>query len=437
MQPSVAALPSVGGRSGSLGRQVLFAFVLFSLCSNATRVAGQGIIVSAGGAVNRSMGGAATAAPLDAMGAIYWNPATISGLADNQVDFSLDLLVANHSVASSAGPFGGSTDAEAGAVPIPNVAWTHRAKNPAITFGLGVNGIAGFKTNLLSDPTNPVLTPPPTGLGRVSAEATFLQLAPVLSIALTDRLSVAGGPTVTTGQLGVEPFVFDAPNTNGYSAGRATRYHWGGGFQVGGYYIYSPTLRFGASLKSPTWMERFEFYGQDAVGGPRILTADIDLPLILSLGASLKASNRLLVALDVRFVDFGNTAGLGDPATFDATGKLLGLDWSSVLATALGVQYSLAPSLDLRGGYTFNQNPVSDNEAFFNVASPLIYQHMLSGGSSLRISDSTSLNLAYSYMLDNSRTGPIFAPGVGAVPGTSITNSLNAHFFSFGMSIRH
>ncbi len=388
----------------------------------------QGIIVSAAGPVNRGMGGASTAAPTDALGALYWNPATISGMASSQTDFGLDVLVANQTVRSSVGAIQGSTDAEAGAFPIPNVGWVHRVADSQWTLGLGLNAIAGFKTNLLSDSNNPVLAPAPLGLGRVSSEASFLQLAPVVSYALTESVAVAAGPTLTTGQIGVEPFVFDTPNPQGYPAGRSTRYHWGAGFQLGTYYIYSPNVRFGASFKSPTWMEQFEFYGTDANGGPRILTADIDLPMIVSVGTSYSDNDRWLFALDARLIDFANTQGLGDPAEFDASGSLGGLGWSSVFATAMGAQYQASESLALRSGYTFNQNPVSDSEAFFNVASPLIYQHMLSSGLSLRIFEATSVNAAYSYMFENTRTGAIHAPGIGALAGTSVENSMSAHF---------
>ncbi|MDD4033102.1 MAG: hypothetical protein PHS48_07655, partial [Bacteroidales bacterium] len=41
-------------------------------------ISAQGILLRGMGAVNESMGGAAVAAPLDATGAIYWNPASIS-----------------------------------------------------------------------------------------------------------------------------------------------------------------------------------------------------------------------------------------------------------------------------------------------------------------------------------------------------------------------
>lgn len=397
----------------------------------------QGIIVSSAGPVNRSMGGASVAAPIDALGAIYWNPATISGLRSSETAFSLDLLSANQTVTSSVGPYSGSTNSESGIFPIPNVGWVHRTSLPGLTIGLGVNGVAGFKTNLRSDPNNPALAPAPLGLGRVSSEASFLQLAPVASLALTDTFAIAAGPTITTGQVGLEPFVFAAPNANGrYSSAQSTRYHWGGGFQTGAYYIYSDALRFGAAFKSPTWMEKFEFYGEDQNGAPRPLQLDLDLPMIVSVGTSLAVAEGWLVALDVRYFDYANTSGLGDRAVFDSTGRLGGLDWSSVVATALGVERQLTAAWTVRGGYLYNQNPIKNSEAFYNIASPLIYQHTISSGVSYNASESLAVNVGYSYLVDNTRRGQLISPVSGPIAGSSFTNSVDAHFLSFGLTIR-
>src|SRR6516165_9298424 len=67
----------------------------------------QGIFFPAVGAVNQSMGGASTAAPTDALGAMLWNPAAISGLEQSEVDVSSEFLIPNINVGSSS-PFGGS-----------------------------------------------------------------------------------------------------------------------------------------------------------------------------------------------------------------------------------------------------------------------------------------------------------------------------------------
>jgi long-chain fatty acid transport protein len=341
-------------------------------------------------------------------------------------------------VSSSIGPFSGSTDADAGSFAIPNVGWVHHTRNEAITIGAGVNTIAGFGTNLPADPNNPILSPAPNGLGQVNSSALFLQIAPVISVAVQDNLSFAFGPTITTARVSLEPFIFDSANANGtYSTGQGTRYHWGGGFQVGTYYILDNQWRFGASFKSPTWMETFKYNSEDENGLPRQLTADLDLPMIISLGTSFQADDKTLIALDVRYFDYANTDGLGDPAVFDASGALGGLDYSSIVSSALGVQRKVTDRVTLRGGYTYNQNPIKNSESLYSIASPVIYQHMLSGGGSFNFTESTSLNLAYSYYFENTRTGQIVLPGIGTVPGSTFKNTVDAQLFSFGFTVRH
>lgn len=410
--------------------------VLLSLLVG-SQAAAQGTIMQSSGPVNRSMGGASVAAPIDSIGALYWNPATISGMQYSETAFGLDLLFANHTVGSSIGPFSGSTEADCGVFPIPNIGWIHHTQNPALTLGFGVNTVAGFGTNLPADPNNPVLAPAPSGLGKITSNALFLQLAPVVSWALRDNFSIAAGPTITTARVDLEPFVLDSANSNGtYAAGNGTRYHWGGGFQLGTYYIHNDDWRYGASLRSPTWMEQFEYNAEDETGMPRTLRADLDLPLIFSLGTSYSGVDDWLLALDVRYLDYENTDGFGDRATFDSTGRLTGLDYSSVLAVAFGVQREVSERLTLRGGYTYNQNPTRHGETMYTLAAPLIYQHMLSTGASLNFSERLSGNLAYSYDFENTRSGPIVLPGIGAVPGSSVSSTMDAHFLSFGLTVR-
>src|SRR5580704_2881729 len=69
-----------------------------------------GIILTGAGPVNRSMGGASTAAPIDASGALYWNPATISGLPGNSMDFGVELLYPQTRLSSSITGLGAGSD---------------------------------------------------------------------------------------------------------------------------------------------------------------------------------------------------------------------------------------------------------------------------------------------------------------------------------------
>jgi len=113
--------------------------IFLAMHVNSTLLA-QGTIFGAAGPVNRSMGGASVAAPIDSIGAIFWNPASISGMESSETAFGLGLLIPNHTVTSSIGGVGGSTEADAGIFPIPNIGWVHHVENSKLTFGLGEHG---------------------------------------------------------------------------------------------------------------------------------------------------------------------------------------------------------------------------------------------------------------------------------------------------------
>ena len=58
-----------------------------------------GLALSGVGPINFSMGGAATAAPLDSAGALYWNPATITGVK-NEMEVGIGFLVPRTTITS-------------------------------------------------------------------------------------------------------------------------------------------------------------------------------------------------------------------------------------------------------------------------------------------------------------------------------------------------
>ena len=161
------------------------------------------------GPINRSMGGAATAAPLDTLGALYWNPATITALP-NSTDFGLELLLPHSSLGSSvkAGALGpgvppinllGNTQSSAGVFPLPAFGVVYRPQDSMLTYGLGVLSVGGFSTNFPGSTTNPVLTPPPPnglGLGPIFTQYQLMQVIPTVSMQVTEALSLGFSPIV-------------------------------------------------------------------------------------------------------------------------------------------------------------------------------------------------------------------------------------------------
>src|SRR5260370_41796604 len=62
-----------------------------------------GLAISGVGPINRSMGGAATAAPLDSAGALYWNPATIGDIGQNEMEVGTGFLGPRTTLSSKVG----------------------------------------------------------------------------------------------------------------------------------------------------------------------------------------------------------------------------------------------------------------------------------------------------------------------------------------------
>ena len=422
------------------GVQVLALLLTVVLASDALA---QGLILQGVGTVNRAMAGVGTAAPVDAAGAVFRNPATLSAFDRSEITVGAELLLQTETLSSTFPAAGsGSTTGEPGATLIPAVGWVNRNPDSPVTFGLGMYGVAGFKSNYPSSLTNPVLTPQPTGLGRVYAELQVFEIAPAVSLQLTDEISVGVSPILALGTLDASPLFLASPDdANGdtsytYRQGLGGRSHYGGGVQIGVYYDPHANWAFGASLKSPTWFEDFRFYTQDEVGAPRLDKLAVDLPMIASVGCAYKGIDRVLWALDARYVDYKNTDGFR-AAGYDATGAATGLGWDNILSVSTAVQVAATDRLTLRAGYSYQENPISEKNTFFNIASPLILQHIVSVGASIVVSQHASLNIAYLHAFEAENTGPWVLPGYGAIPGSSATSQISADAISAGFTVRY
>ena len=421
---------------------------------------GQGILLPFAGPINQSMGGASTAAPIDAAGAMFWNPGSISGLQCSEVSFGFGLLLPTTSVSSSVAPgalgggfppvgLSGTTQSQPGVAAIPTMAFVKKLEDSAWTYGLGVYSLGGFSTNYPASPfpaagANPILTPQPPGgigLGQVYAQSQLYQVAPTVACAVTDRLSIGVTPTISFSYLSANPLVLAAPNppvgAGGlpqYGNGFGSRVSWGGGVNLGLYYILSDAWHFGATIKSPQWFEPMRINSQNQAGQPTQAKLDFQLPMVLSFGTAYTGFERLIIDCDLRYFDYSAARGFYQSG-FQANGAVAGLGWNSVFGLALGAQYLLTDRFTVRTGYSYNGNPIPAAQSEFNVASPLIYQHIVSCGVSAKIASNVQANVAYSHAFQNSITGPLYNPAFGALPGTSVTNTVSSDFLQGGVSV--
>ncbi|MEZ6058173.1 MAG: outer membrane protein transport protein [Planctomycetaceae bacterium] len=430
----------------------LWAGCFLGLCT-APAVAQHGTVLTGVGPINRSMGGASTAAPLSSAGALYWNPATLSGLNQSELEIGAELLFPHASLGSRvpANTFGpgvppidlsGTTKSEDSVYALPTMALSYQVEETPFTFGLGVFAAAGFGLNYPGSFTNPVLTPaPPVGLGfgPIMSQYQVLQIAPAFVVDASDNLSLSLSPILNLGSLQVDPAVFAAPDDANldtfatYPSATHSRTAWGVGFQLGAYYD-AGDWAFGASYKSEQWFDSYRWNTTDELGLPRSIAYRLNLPAIYSIGTSYRGFENLILAADVRYLDYANANGFGDSG-FAPNGALQGLGQQSIVAVALGAQYQATDNLSLRIGYSWNENPISSPQSSANVASPLVLQNLLSFGGSYHVSEALTLSLAYTHGFENSVTGPLVLP-LGSIPGTSVTNTASADMVIVGATVR-
>src|SRR4051812_40321500 len=174
--------------------------LLGTLTSVQTIRAQAGVVLTGAGPINRSMGGAATAAPISAGGALYWNPASIAGLPCSEAEFGLELLWPHTTLASSvpanalglgAPPvaFAGATNSDSGVFPLPTIGLVYRGVESPWTVGVGVLTVGGFGVNYPASTTNPILQAPPLqglGVGPLNSQLYVTQLVPTAAYQLND-----------------------------------------------------------------------------------------------------------------------------------------------------------------------------------------------------------------------------------------------------------
>ncbi len=418
------------------------ALSLLTILATAESALAQGVIVAGVGPVNRSMGSAGTAAPLEAIGAIHWNPGSISGLDASQVSFGVEILpVAIDTSSNIPGVGAGHTSGESGVAAIPNIGWVHHMEGTPYTVGLGLLGIAGFRNNMPADPTNPVI-----GNNPIFADANFLQIAPTVSYAVNDRLAIGFAPTVTIASININPLGpavnLLPPGPAGSTPGSGNRNHWGGGAQAGIYYIAPNDVHLGFTVKSPQFFEDFRFFvpaNTPAVpgfyDGSGKFKFDFDYPMIISLGAAYTGIQDVVLAADVRYFDYKNTEGFSE------------LGFGNVFAVALGGQYRVNDCWHVRAGYHYNQNPIANADAMLTLPAPLIQVHNLMAGASYRFADNVDINLSYVWLLPSTVTGPTAVNGMGvplpppfggvAPTNGVVSNEIESHSVGFGVTVRY
>jgi long-chain fatty acid transport protein len=417
-----------------------FLVAMATLSVSTMAMAQPGVYLPGGGAVHGGMAGVSTAAPLDAIGAVYWNPAAVGRLHRNEVSIGGAFVYPDISLFSSVPRLNGTvasgrTRSDNGFPLVPNIAVVSQLEEGSPwTMGFGLLALGGGGVNFPGDANNPLLAPSgPLNqfvLGPTYSNMQFLQLSPNVSYQLTDRLVVGAGPTVDIAMATLDPAYFAAPNQipgmpNTFPSATNSRPFWGGGFKAGLVYSLTDTLDFGFGYTSKQWFETWEFNSRDNLGNTRRLALDVSLPAIYSWGLAWRGIECLTLAVDFRYFDYENTKLFGTP-TRDG-----GLGWQNAFAVGFGANYQLTERLAVRAGYLYNTNPLDNARALFNIQSPAIIQNTFTTGTTYQLTNAMAMSLGYAYGMKNTISGQL-----ENAPNARMEIDASSHSLLFNVQIR-
>lgn len=389
-----------------------------------------GHIMQGVGAVNMSMGGAATAQPLDISGALQWNPAAISTFNNKIIDFNIGAFFSSPELSGSlpaeamwqgSPAVSGITKDDRGVSPMPAFAMVWGKEDSKHTFGVSAFGISGFgvtfpeeANNPMSPTFNPTLNSNPMnypqaagGFGHLESDYMLLQVGLAWAYEVTDNLSIGVQPTVNYAALELAPNPTANPNAAGYGiSDKASAI--GFGAQFGAFYNSPSGIKLGASYKTTQSFSDLEFKNTHLDNSVSENAFNMDYPAILSFGVGYSKAD-FDFALDYRHVDYENTDGFAEKGWVIAengfpTGAVKGFGWKNINIISVGFQYKGIEKLPLRVGYTYSSNPIDDELTFFSSPATAIIANAFQFGFSYPLTDNLMLNGVYHYGTSDGKT---------------------------------
>ncbi|MBT8305878.1 MAG: outer membrane protein transport protein [Maribacter sp.] len=425
-----------------------FSFLIFATAA----LAQSGHIMQGVGAVNMSMGGAATAQPLDISGALHWNPAAISTFDDKIVKFDIGLFFSSPELNSTVPEFdtsgqptgnffSGTTEDDRGVSPLPALAMVWGKEGSKHTFGASAFGISGFGVTFPESTTNPINMPQNMGgFGRIESDYILLQVGFTWAYELSDQFSIGIEPTFNYATLELAPNPTANPSqTAGYpSTDKATALGFGG--QVGLFYDSGSGFKAGASYKSTQSFGDFEFDNTYLDNTTATNNFNMDYPAIYSIGLGYSLGD-VDLALDYRLVDYENTDGFSETG-WTPTASVAGFGWENISIVSAGIQFKGIDKLPLRAGYTYSTNPINEDVAFFNIPATAIIKNAFQFGFSYELDSNWQLDAVYHYGSSGDATtgqllNPMFIqnfPPYGAIPGSEVSYDMTTSMIQFGVS---
>jgi len=411
---------------------LLLATLTYSQLANATN----GYFMSGYSIKSQGMGGVAIALPQDAL-VTATNPAGIV-FVGNRIDLGLDYFKPDRTAQVVGNQYGGSFDANGrGSFLIPDFGVTKQV-NDTIGVGLAIYANGGMNTTYTSQ--IPLFSGGQGSNAGVNLQQLFI--APSIAWKFTPQQSL--GVSMIYAQqkfsaTGLQAFDQSSPsytNSLGNVTDKGSSISNGFGANIGWLAKLNDQWRIGLHYQTRIHGSFNEYSGLFADNGT------FDIPANYGLGLSFEPTKKTVIALDIQRIEYGNSSSIANPlSNLTQLGNKLGSNggpgfgWQSINTYKLGVAYQFLPSLTVRTGFNYNNQPIPNSQTFFNILAPGTVQKELSLGFTYNINKTIDFSGFYSHALNQTVYGSNSIPsGFG---GGEANIRLSEDYYGLGIGMKY
>jgi len=415
---------------------IVFLSVLISFCLTGISFATNGYQLIGVGQIQKSMGGAVTAAPVDPMTAIT-NPAGMARIG-KRADFSMEAFMPTRSVDFGA-TGGGSTEGGSELYGIPSLGWVAPAfDTDNVFFGGGM-----FATSGLGVDYDEITFMPGAALDQMSGAPSgtfsnityngfsaiqFWKMAPTVAWNVDDDLSLGFALNLDYQSVTVRQKIRNVPFWNNpadpsqgitqrdvnFDLGRPTN-QMGFGATFGALYDIGDMVTVGFNYASQQFFGDSEYRVgtgdiqnfNGATGRAGTYKMDLDYPQQAALGVAVTPIKPVTVSFDIKWINWSSTHDkvdfTGPNNSFDTNGDGVGdsdstqlnFGWEDQWVYALGIQYAVNDALTVRTGYNYSKAPIDEADVFNNMLFPAIVEQHFTLGGEYMLGDHWGIALTY------------------------------------------
>jgi long-chain fatty acid transport protein len=376
------------------GRFILMVSLLCLGLAPASAMA-QGAALQGFGPINSSMGGAGVALPEDSLNALGFNPALLTAAQGNQISFTSEFSKDDIQIHTTFGGASGDAHPTTQFAIAPSFGWMVRDPHKKMALGFGLISTAAFSTDYPQDNASILFSQPPNGFGRIWTNYQVTKIPVAFAFQVTPKLSVGASVNVYVGQFSVAPLpdgTFDTA-TNGArwypEAGKPSQ-KFAVTPQFGFYYQHSSMMSIGASITLPQNYSPYEWNStiadptSRAFGLSRLLSFDLDGPMVVSFGTGITVNPKTAIAIDGMFTKYSGVNGFGSAGGI-VNGVIEPFGWRNVWTFKAGVRHEISEKATVRAGYNFSQMPIRPEVVISATGAPETFQHYFSGGVGMKI----------------------------------------------------